>query len=188
MKNRLLAVLALGGAVLMGRGAAMAQNGSSQAGSSQNGGSRATAGQSSPDDADKDIDLLRKDIRYQKRHIIETNVPLTDAEAQKFWPVFDQYTAELVKINNDKYALIKDYAQSYDTMTDAQAEDWAGRVLKLDAEVAALRQRYWPEFRKVLPAKKAALYEQVERRTQMVIDVQLAAQFPLIQPKPVQPH
>jgi hypothetical protein len=39
----------------------------------------------------------------------------------------------------------------------------------------------------VLPAKKAALYEQVERRIQMVIDVQLASQFPLIQPPPVQP-
>jgi hypothetical protein len=177
MKNRFLAVLALGGAVLVGHGAVMAQGGNAQA----------TASQGSQDDADKDIDLLRKDIRYQKRHIIETSVPLTDAEAQKFWPVFDQYTAELVRINNDKYALIKDYAQSYDTMTDAQAQDWATRVLKLDTEVAALRQRYWPNFCKVLPAKKAALYEQVERRTQMVIDVQLAAQFPLVQPGPVQP-
>lgn len=176
MKNRLLAVLALGGAVLLSQGVAVAQGSKAQT----------TASQNSQDD-DKDIDLLRKDIRYQKRHIIETNVPLTDAEAQKFWPVFDRYTAELVGINNDKYALIKTYAESYDTMTDAQAEDWAGRVLKLDAEVAALRQKYWPDFRKVLPAKKAALYEQVERRTQMVIDVQLASQFPLVQPQLVQP-
>ena len=127
--------------------------------------------------------LLRKDIRFQKRNIIATKVPLTDAEAQKFWPVYDQYTAELVKINNDKYALIKAYTQSYDTMTDVQADDWAKRVLKLDADVAALRQKYWPNFRKVLPAKKTALFEQVERRTQMVIDVQLASQFPLVQPK-----
>src|SRR5262249_48617279 len=143
--------------------------------------------QDSQDDADKNIALLRKDIRVQKRNIIETNVPLTDAEAQKFWPVYDQYTADLVKINNDKYALIKDYTQSYDTMTDAQADDWSKRVLKLDAEVAALRQKYWPDFRKVLPAKKTALFEQVERRTQMVIDVQLASQFPLVQPKPLAP-
>src|SRR5277367_3721006 len=183
MKDRLLAVLVLGGVVLFGNGAATARGDGAQ-----NGGSQATASQASQDDADKNIDMLRKDIRYQKRHIIETNVPLTDEEAKKFWPVFDQYTADLVKINNDKYALIKDYAESYDTMTDAQAEDWAARVLRLDAEVAALRQKYWPNFRKVLPAKEAALYEQVERRTQMVIDVQLAAQFPLVQPKPVSPN
>jgi hypothetical protein len=66
-------------------------------------------------------------------------------------------------------------------MTDAQADEWSTRMLKLDADVAALRQKYWPSFRKVLPAKKAALYEQVERRTQMVIDAQLASEFPLIQ-------
>jgi len=182
MKKSFLAVLALGGAMLFGHGVGRAQHSPSQDKAPQ-----ANASQAQQDNPDQDIDMLRKDIRYQKRQIIATNVPLTDAEAKKFWPVFDQYTADLVHINNDKYALIKDYAQSYDTMTDAQAEDWAGRVLRLDAEVAALRQRYWANFLKVLPAKKAALYEQVERRTQMVIDVQLAAQFPLIQPKPVQP-
>jgi len=175
MKNRLLAVLVLGGLIAFSHVSAAAQAGSSQA-----------ASQSPPaaqDDANQDIALLRKDIRFQKRNIIATKVPLTDAEAQKFWPVYDEYTAELVEINKDKYALIKEYTQSYDTMTDEQADDWATRVLKLDADVAALRQKYWPSFRKVLPARKAALFEQVERRTQMVIDVQLASQFPLAHPK-----
>jgi hypothetical protein len=96
--------------------------------------------------------------------------------------VYDQYTAELVQINNDKYALIKEYAQSYGNLTDAQADDWSKRALKLDADVAAVRQKYWPNFRKVLPAKKTALYEQVERRMQMLIDLQLASQIPLLQP------
>jgi hypothetical protein len=181
MKRSLVALLAvamltLGGAVAFGHVSSAVQGEVPQAGTSQ-------SSQNSQDDANQDIALLRKDIRFQKRNIIATKVPLTDAEAQKFWPVYDQYTAELVKINNDKYALIKEYTQSYDTMTDAQADDWAQRALKLDADVAALRQKYWPNFRKVLSAKKAALFEQVERRTQMVIDVQLTSQFPLEQPK-----
>jgi hypothetical protein len=177
-----VAVLALGGAVALGHvSSAVAQSGAAQGGSSQ--ASASQSSHKSQDDADQDISLLRNDIRFQKRNIIATKVLLTDAEAQKFWPVYDEYTAELVKINNDKYALIKTYTQSYDTMTDEQADDWAKRVLKLDADVAALRQKYWPNFRRVLPAKKTALFEQVERRTQMVIDVQLASQFPLVQPK-----
>ena len=126
--------------------------------------------------------MLRKDIRSQKKQLVATNITLTDTEAQKFWPVYDQYTAELVQINNDKYALIKEYAQNYGSMTDAQADNWAQRSLKLDADVAALRLKYWPNFRKLLPAKKAALYEQVERRAQMLIDIQLASQIPLLQP------
>src|SRR5271169_1772562 len=168
MKKTLLAVLALSGAVLLGHSSAVAQDSGAQASASQN----------SPGPSDQEIALLRKDIRSQKKQIIAANMPLTDAEAQRFWPVYDQYTAELVKINNDKYALIQEYAQSYGNMTDAQADDWPKRALKLDANVAALRQKYWPNFRKVLPAKKAALYEQVERRMQMLIDLQLASQLP----------
>ena len=173
MKKFLVAVLIFGGAAIFGHGSAVAQDSTPQA----------NASQSSTSPIDQDIDLLRKDIRSQKKQIIAANVQLTDAEAQAFWPVYDQYTADLVKTNNDKYALIKEYAQSYDTMTDAQADDWTKRVLQLDANVAALRLKYLPAFRKVLSPKKTALYEQVERKTQMLIDVQLALQIPLVPPQ-----
>jgi Spy/CpxP family protein refolding chaperone len=170
MKTSLLAVLALNWMVLFGHQSTFAQDANTQAGTTQGA------------QIDQDIDLLRKDIRSQKKQLIAANVPLTDAEAQKFWPVYDQYTAELVAIHNDKYQLIKEYAQSYDTMTDAQADDWSRRLLKQDADVAALRQKYWSNFRKVLPPKKAALYEQIERRAQMLIDLQISSQVPLVAP------
>jgi len=170
MKTSLLAVLALNWMVLFSHQSTFAQDANTQAGTTQGA------------QIDQDIDLLRKDIRSQKKQLIAANVPLTDAEAQKFWPVYDQYTAELVAIHNDKYQLIKEYAQSYDTMTDAQADDWSRRLLKQDADVAALRQKYWSNFRKVLPPKKAALYEQIERRAQMLIDLQISSQVPLVAP------
>ena len=170
MKKSLLAVLALNWMVLFSHQSTLAQDANTQAGTTQGA------------QIDQDIDLLRKDIRSQKKQLIAANVPLTDAEAQKFWPVYDQYTAELVAIHNDKYQLIKEYAQSYDTMTDAQADDWSQRLLKQDAAVAALRQKYWSNFRKVLPPKKAALYEQIERRAQMLIDLQISSQVPLVAP------
>jgi len=168
MKKSLLAVLALSAMILFGHPSAFAQDSSAQAGANAQ--------------IDQDILLLRKDIRSQKKQLIAANLPLTDAEAQKFWGVYDQYTEELVSINNDKYALIKEYAQNYGTMTETQADDWTQRLLRLDANVAALRQKYWTNFRKVLPAKKTALYEQIERRAQMLIDIQIAAQIPLVQP------
>ncbi|MBV8675401.1 MAG: hypothetical protein JOZ33_18400, partial [Acidobacteriaceae bacterium] len=135
-----------------------------------------------PTALDNDILLLRKDIRSQKKQVIAANLPLTDAEAQKFWPVYDEFTEQLVMINNDKYALIKEYAQNYGNMTDAQADNWTQRLLAVDANAAALRQKYWSKFSAVLPAKKTALYEQVERRAQLLIDLQLSAQIPLVQP------
>jgi hypothetical protein len=43
---------------------------------------------------DQDLQLLRKDLRSQRKHLIGANLPLTDAEAVKFCPVYDQYQAE----------------------------------------------------------------------------------------------
>jgi hypothetical protein len=172
MKKSLLAALVFGCAVLLTHTSAIAQDAKTQT----------SANQSSQGSTDQDIELLRKDIRSQKKQIIAANVPLTDAEAQAFWPVYDQYTADLVKINNDKYALIKEYAEGYNTITDAQADDWTTRLLKMDSDVTALRLKYRPAFRKVLPAKKAALYQQIERKAQLLIDVQVSVQIPIAQP------
>jgi 1-aminocyclopropane-1-carboxylate deaminase/D-cysteine desulfhydrase-like pyridoxal-dependent ACC family enzyme len=131
---------------------------------------------------DQDVDLLRKDVRSQKKQIVAANLQLTDKEAEKFWPLYDQYTAELVKINDAKYAAIKEYATSYDTLTDDQAVALARKLLGVDEQVAQLRLRYVPIFGKVISGKKTALYFQLDRRLVMLIDLQLAAQIPTVQP------
>jgi hypothetical protein len=67
---------------------------------------------------DEDIKLFRKDVRSIRKQLIAANMDLTDAQAQQFWPVFDRYTAELAAIYDKKFALLKDYAQNFDALTD----------------------------------------------------------------------
>jgi hypothetical protein len=131
---------------------------------------------------DQDIDLMRKDVRSQKKQIIAANLQLTDTEAVKFWPVYDQYTAELVKINDAKYAAIKDYATNYDTLTDDKALSLTRQTLGVDQSVAQLREKYVPIVSKVISGKKTALFFQLDRRLTALIDLQLAAAIPMVQP------
>jgi hypothetical protein len=131
---------------------------------------------------DQDVDLLRKDIRSQKKQIIAANLQLSDTEATKFWPLYDQYTAELVKINDAKYGVIKEYATNYSTLTDDHALALTKNLLSVDQQVAQLRLRYVPIFSNVIPGKKTALFFQLDRRLVMLIDLQLAAQIPMVQP------
>ena len=130
---------------------------------------------------DHDIQLLRQDIRSNKKQLIAANLTLTDAEATKFWPVYDQYTAELVKINDVKYAAIKEYAEMWGTMTNEQALALINKSLGVDQSVAQLRIKYVPIFQKVIPGTKVATFFQMDRRLQMLIDAQLASQLPLVQ-------
>jgi hypothetical protein len=131
---------------------------------------------------DEDIQLMRKDIRSQRKQIIAANLKLTDAEAEKFWPVYEQYISDLVNINGTKYALIKRYVESGGALTDTEAETSTSQWVGVDQSVAELRKRYIPIFRKVLSPKNTALFYQLDRRVQLLIDLQLASSLPMIEP------
>jgi hypothetical protein len=131
---------------------------------------------------DEDIQLMRKDIRSQRKQIIAANLKLTDAEAEKFWPVYEQYISDLVNINGTKYALIKRYVETNGALTDTEAETSTSQWVGVDQSVAELRKRYIPIFRKVLSPKNTALFYQLDRRVQLLIDLQLASSLPMIEP------
>jgi hypothetical protein len=131
--------------------------------------------------SDQDIELLRKDLRSKKKQLVAANLNLTTDQATKFWPVYDQYIGEQTKIHDQKYALIKEFATSWGTITDAKAEDMTRRALAVDDQVAQLRIKYVPNFLKVLPGKQVATFYQIDRRLQMMVDLQLMSQLPLIQ-------
>jgi len=142
---------------------------------------QAAAGKDSQTVSEKDIQLLRQDIRSQKKQLIAANLTLTDAEATKFWPVYDQYSAEMTKLADQRYALIKEYAQKFGSLTDEQALSLLNRSLPLDEAVAQLRIKYVPIVNKVLPGTKAATFFQMDRRITALIDLQLASLIPLVQ-------
>lgn len=175
MYRKMVLVCAVaGGLCYLGMGSAAKTPAGPQASTTaQSGGSQAGV--------DQDIELLRQDIRSKKKQMVAANLKLTDEEATKFWPVYDQYTADLVKVNNEKYALIKEYADTWGTMTDAQALSLTNRALAVEKNVADLRIRYVPIFSTVVPGKKVATFYQIERRIQAVIDLQLSSQLPLVQ-------
>jgi hypothetical protein len=129
---------------------------------------------------DTDLKLLREDIRSERVRLVAANLPLNDAEASKFWPLYDQFLAEVSKIGDARVALLKEYAQSYDTMTDAQANDLMKRSAALDQQFSELLMKYVPIFEKVISAKKTARWYQIDRRLDLLINIELAANIPMV--------
>ena len=142
--------------------------------------SPSVAGAPSNNVSDKDIEMLRADLRAQRKQIMAQNMTLTADEATKFWPVYEQYRLAAIKANDERWAVLKDYAANYDTMTDAQAQDYLKRANAVDEQLLALRMRYVPEFEKVVSAKKTALCYQIDRRIDLLINLQLSAAIPMV--------
>jgi len=76
--------------------------------------------------------------------------------------------------------VIKDYAANYDTMTATQAQDYIKRVTAVDQQLLALRMRYVPVFEKVISPKKTALWFQIDRRIDLLINLQFSALIPMV--------
>ena len=131
---------------------------------------------------DANIELMRQDIRSERKKLVAANMPLTDTEATKFWPVYDRYIAETIKVNDVRFAVLKEYAKNYDTATEDQADSFIKRWLTLDQDNTQLRLKYIPEFEKVISHKKTAMFFQIDRRVSMLIELQLASQVPLVKP------
>jgi Spy/CpxP family protein refolding chaperone len=142
---------------------------------------QAAASSDSQTVSEQDIQLLRQNVQSKKKQLIAANLTLTDTEATKFWPLYDQYSAEMTKIGDQRYALIKEYAQNFGSLTDDQALSLLNRSLLLDAAVEQLRMKYVPIINKVLTGKKTTTFFQMDRRISGLIDLQLASQIPLAQ-------
>jgi hypothetical protein len=129
---------------------------------------------------DKDVEEFRANLRAKRKELMAQNMILSADEATRFWPVFDQYRKEAIKPNDERWALIKDYAKNYKTMTEAQAQDYMKRATAVDQELLALRLRYVPVFEKVISPKKTALWYQIDRHIDLMINLNLSSMIPMV--------
>lgn len=131
--------------------------------------------------SNQDLNLLRQDLRAKRKQLIAANLKLTEAEAAKFWPVYDQYIKELIAINDKKFALIQQYADNFGKMTDFESLLFIRNWLDSDIAATELRQKYVPIVSKVLDGKKTATFFQLDRRIAMMLELQVSSQMPLVQ-------
>ena len=130
---------------------------------------------------DADIQLMRSDVQAAKNQIIAHTMQFTDSESTAFWPVYRDYSRDQQAIGDERVQLIKDYAQHYDTIDDAKAKTMTQRLLSIEVRLANLRQEYWAKFEKVLGARRAAKFFQVDGRLGLIVNLQLTSEIPLMQ-------
>jgi hypothetical protein len=126
------------------------------------------------------IQQLQADLKADRQAVVAENLPLTEAEAQAFWPVYKSYRGDVEKVGERFGALIMAYASSFETMTDAKADAFFKDSLAIDRDRLTLRETYVPKVRAVLPAQKAARFFQIENKLDAIVNLSLAAEIPLV--------
>ena len=130
--------------------------------------------------ADPSTQAVRQDIRAHRKQITADNMVLSSDEAAKFWPIYDQYIQETIGINDARWSLMKDYSANFEKMTDELAADYMKRSAAIDQQLVTLREKYVPTFEKVISVQKTARWYQVDRRLDLMINLQLSSMVPMV--------
>ncbi len=131
--------------------------------------------------SDDYIELARDILKTEKKAAIAEGMDLTDTEITPFWELYNEYNSKLSQTQNQRVALIKNFAQNYETMNDDKADEIMKSFFKYQQDISKLKKSYYSRFKKILPSAKAARYFQLENKIQALVDAELAMQIPLIE-------
>jgi predicted outer membrane protein len=127
------------------------------------------------------MQILREKIKADKKLLVATNMELTESEAKKFWPIYDQYQKDLQKINQRLANLVESYADALrgKSFTDEKAKKLIDEAAAIDQAEADLKSAYAPKLGKALPVNKVVRYLQIENKIRAVVKYDLAQGVPL---------
>ncbi|HIC43325.1 MAG TPA: hypothetical protein EYO73_03250 [Sulfurimonas sp.] len=104
---------------------------------------------------------------------------------ENFGKLYDEYQKKLIKHRLSELKLIRDYAVSYNNMTDENANklivDWA----TVEDHELVLKRDYVAKFKKIMPSADVIRYFQIENRLQTLREVKTTSLIPLAQPAPM---
>ncbi len=152
-------------------------------------GSGVAAAQDAAEEADMaaTYEMLRGFMSVERETMIAEELRLSEAERDSFWPLYDEYRAEIEEIQVRYANLIADYASNYGALDDNLAERMIEEYFEVKRDTLNVREGYVGRFTGVLSIQKLARFYQIENRIDNVADLALMRQIPLTDvPSPVQ--
>ncbi len=98
----------------------------------------------------------RENIEAQRVAFITQELNLTPEEAQKFWPVYNQYTEKLQESRKKRRQEMKESKENIDELSDKEVEKLVDEEISERQKELDLQKEYHAKFKAVLPIKKVA--------------------------------
>ncbi len=141
----------------------------------------AAAQQPTQAEVDQYVDLVRMDVRQGRADLVGETMQLSAGQAAMFWPIYAEYEAAYTSLGDTELQLIRDYAAVFFTMTDTAADGLVERLFRLNDDEHALIREYHGKISSAVGGAVAARFVQVERRINTLLDLQMAAEIPLLE-------
>jgi len=128
----------------------------------------------------EEIDYIQSIFGMEKKAIVADFINLDDATKDAFWSLYDEYETQRKELGKRRLALLNDYAENYESMTDDKIMELAKsahKQIKMDAD---LRYKYFNKLNKAAGAKAAAQFYQLEGYFNSAIRMSILESIPFI--------
>jgi len=129
---------------------------------------------------DEQIALARQSAHTDRQVLIMGNMQFTADESAEFWPAWKQYRAAMAANTDKTLSLISDFAQHYQEMNDIKAKELMGDSFSIRMQNLVIKQQFSQKISKFMPAKKVMRVIQIENKLDAAIEMNLAAEIPLV--------
>jgi len=108
-------------------------------------------------------EMLEK-IKAEKISFFTEKLSLTPAEAQAFWPVYNEFERKRFEIQRQihEFEIIPDF--KFNSLTDADAEKMMNNYIESFEKEGLLLKDYNKQFLKILPKKKVLMIYRIENQ------------------------
>ena len=87
---------------------------------------------------------------------------LTSQEAEKFWPVYNEYQKQKNLLQQEKISLIKNFNQNENTLSDNQLTETGDKLIAYIVQESSLAVTFHKKLKEVLPPAKVIKFYQAE--------------------------
>ena len=125
------------------------------------------------------LEVTRQAVESQRRVLVSGALPLTDAEANAFWPLYDAYEKERRPLDERANKLVADFLAGASSLTDAQAKAMVEEALGIDEGKLRVRRGYLGRMLKAIPPRKVARFFQIDNKLDAVVRADISRHIPL---------
>ena len=126
------------------------------------------------------MELLKSDMKTEKKIIITEAMQFSDKDSKVFWGLYRDYELEMDKLADKRIAYIKKFAENYPNISNEKADDIMSKAFDYFEDRLDLKKDYYDDVKDVLGAFTAAKYIQLDQQIQLVVDIQISAALPLL--------
>ncbi len=131
----------------------------------------------------EEVDYFQSIFGMEKKAVVAEFVKVEDAQKDAFWKVYDEYEAARKELGKNRIALLTQYAENYNKMTNETADKWTADVIKQTSATDKLLVTYYKKVKKVTNPVIALQFYQMENYLLTTIRMAILNQIPFVQDK-----